>query len=173
MWRNKKGISPIVGVILVVAMTVLLAAIAWTYLSGMTSSPGKVYMVQANVKHSDPQVIRVSFVGKDLKEVYKVQFIGSNKDGDPLYWNVSTPTYNPGMSNITKDNTTYVFNGTDDSNTNPTYYDSSSKTTYFDCRLHQTFTFYTYNATDGATNRLKIVVTFRDGTEQTLFDQTI
>ena len=36
--RDKKGISPIVGVILVVAMTVLLAAIAWTYMSRLATS---------------------------------------------------------------------------------------------------------------------------------------
>ena len=176
MLKDRKGISPIIGVILVVAMTVLLAVIAWTYLGGLTTSPGKAYMVQADVKHSDPGRITVSFVGKDLNEVYKVQFIGSNNTNGILYWNVSTPTYNTGMSGPTVTNTTFVFNGTDDTNFDVTNADTSDPTNgivYFDCRLHPTFTFYTMNATEGATNKLKIVVTFRDGTEQTVFDQTI
>jgi len=42
-------------VILVVAMTVLLAVIAWTYMSGMVSSPGKAYIVQPVVTKEAPE----------------------------------------------------------------------------------------------------------------------
>ncbi len=62
MWTNKKGISPIVGVILVVAMTVLLAAIAWTYMSGMVSSPGKQYQVGMKVERT-ANGLTITYVG--------------------------------------------------------------------------------------------------------------
>ena len=104
MWRNKKGISPIVGVILVVAMTVLLAAIAWTYLSGMTSSPGKVYQVAvkaqrvANTTSTDLSDIIVTYVGgPDQNKVTQlcVNFIGANSSNITANPNPQvTPTNN-------------------------------------------------------------------------------
>ncbi|WP_457549543.1 archaellin/type IV pilin N-terminal domain-containing protein [Archaeoglobus sp.] len=85
MWGNRKGISPIVGVILVVAMTVLLAAIAWTYLSGMTSNPGKVYQVAVKAQRvangtSYSDIIVTYIGGPDQSKVTQlcVNFIGAN-----------------------------------------------------------------------------------------------
>ncbi len=87
MWRDKKGISPIVGVILVVAMTVLLAAIAWTYMSGMVSNPGKVYQVAVkaqrvgNTTNTSFSDVIVTYVGgPDQSKVVKlcIDFVGVN-----------------------------------------------------------------------------------------------
>lgn len=84
MLKDRKGISPIIGVILVVAMTVLLAVIAWTYMSGMVSSPGKAYMVQPIVTKEAPEKIKVRFEGKDVAKIYKVDSTGSSNGTDEL-----------------------------------------------------------------------------------------
>jgi flagellin-like protein len=73
MWKDKKGISPIVGVILVVAMTVLLAAIAWTYLSGMSTPAGKIYKVSLKVERNQNNIVVTILGGPDVSKLTRVE----------------------------------------------------------------------------------------------------
>jgi len=91
MWKDKKGISPIVGVILVVAMTVLLAAIAWTYLGGLATSPGKQYQVGVKVERSVGKIIITYIGGPDQDKVTGLRVtIDEQLDGNPEVNNDNT-----------------------------------------------------------------------------------
>ena len=63
MLKDRKGISPIIGVILVVAMTVLLAVIAWTYLGGFTTTTPKQYLVSAKASENASGWITITYTG--------------------------------------------------------------------------------------------------------------
>ncbi len=175
MLKDRKGISPIIGVILVVAMTVLLAVIAWTYMSGMVTSPGKAYMVQPVVTKEAPNTIKVRFEGKDVPEIYKVDFTGSRNDTSTIntwYLYNGSYVYNDTAAtnkiNVTPNEptanlgqaTAFTFGDTTESGTNATI---RTKQT-----LHPSYVFITKQATPGArTNTIIITVTFKDGTTQT------
>ena len=60
---DSKGVSPIVGIILAVAITVLLAAIAWTYLGGFTTTAPKMYSVAAKAEERPDGTIRIMYTG--------------------------------------------------------------------------------------------------------------
>ncbi len=178
MLRNKKGISPIVGVILVVAMTVLLAAIAWTYMSGMVSNPGKAYIVQPFITKQNPNIIEVRFEGKDVSQIYKVDFSGSTNNsgsgqidswillanGEYYYNNSGTvdTTTNMTKALISNKAPVKVFSFGESSNSVSNGHMKLS----FD--MQQSFTFITNQATPEAnSNRIMITVMFKDGTTQT------
>jgi len=172
MLKDRRGISPIIGVILVVAMTVLLAVIAWTYMSGMVSSPGKAYMVQPIVTKEAPEKIKVRFEGKDVPEIYKVDFAGSRNDTDEInVWVLYNGTkyiyYNGTGYNETDDypndaRTCKAFTFGEDTTD---YSDETIKTTQ---TLHTSYDFITKQATPTAqSNTVKITITFKDGTTQT------
>ena len=60
---DSKGVSPIVGIILAVAITVLLAVIAWTYLGGFTTTSPKMYSVAAKAEERPDGTIRIMYTG--------------------------------------------------------------------------------------------------------------
>ena len=60
---DSKGVSPIVGIILAVAITVLLAVIAWTYLGGFTTTSPKTYFVGAKATENPEGLISITYVG--------------------------------------------------------------------------------------------------------------
>ncbi len=183
MLRNKKGISPIVGVILVVAMTVLLAAIAWTYMSGMVSNPGKTYIVQPVVTKENPDRVVVRFEGKDVSEIYKVDFSGStNGTGGKLVWilynnskliwhdrdnNVSTTLdYSKLYIAIKNATNTTAFTFGETTIPGPTTTDNG-KTIKTTETLIPSFKFIGKIATPEAqSNTIMITITFKDGTTQ-------
>ena len=177
MLKDRKGISPIIGVILVVAMTVLLAVIAWTYLGGMMTSPGKAYIVQPIVTKESPNVIKVRFEGKDVIEVYKVDFSGStNGDNNPINnWTLydgsqyiygnNTGSYNESDTYPNDFNNTYGSKAFTFGETDPDYDAGTVETTL---TLQSYYIFKTNQATsDPASNTIMITVTFKDGTTQT------
>jgi flagellin-like protein len=92
MWKDKKGISPIVGVILVVAMTVLLAAIAWSYMSGMISSPGKQYQVGMKVERTANGITITYVGGPDQDKVRSLGILVVNASNTNYWWNGSWQT---------------------------------------------------------------------------------
>ena len=96
MLKDKKGISPIVGVILVVAMTVLLAAIAWTYLGGLASSgPSRVYQVGVTVKQIDRDTITITYIGgADKDKLIELRFRGINQTGGNMRFYAAYPQIN-------------------------------------------------------------------------------
>lgn len=182
MLKDRKGISPIVGVILVVAMTVLLAAIAWTYMSGMVSSPGKTYIVSPIVQKENPDRIIVRFEGKDVAEIYKVDFTGSkngtDKDLEWILYNNSKLIWSDGddantsldyselptaIGNV-KNSTAFTFGETI---TTPSY-DNTTKTIKTPYTLLPSYKFIGVIATpQSQSNTVMITVTFKDGTTQT------
>jgi flagellin-like protein len=62
--KDEKGISPIVGAILVVAMTIMLAVAAWSYLGNLAATPSsKVYQVVAKATENNTGWITVTYLG--------------------------------------------------------------------------------------------------------------
>ncbi len=55
IWRNEEGVSPVIAVILMVAITVVLAAVLYVMVSGMLGSTGTTPTVSMNW-NEDPEV---------------------------------------------------------------------------------------------------------------------
>ena len=63
MRKNEDAVSPVVGVILMVAITVVLAAIIAAFVFGMGSSIKKTYMVAATATQTNATNIRIVYQG--------------------------------------------------------------------------------------------------------------
>ena len=87
--KSRKGISPIVGVILVVAMTVLLAANAWTNLGGLATSPGKQYQVGMKVERTANGIVITYIGGPDQDKVTSLGILVVNTSNTSWWWNGS------------------------------------------------------------------------------------
>jgi len=131
--KDEKGVSPIVGVILVVVMTVMLAIIAWNYLGGLTSTgPGKMYSVAAKAERSsNGEYVTVTYEGgPDARLVKNVIVTARFMNGTPV------PPSPVNLGNKTGNFTTFYV---------------------------------------GSNNMVHVTVTatFKDGTNQTIFDRDI
>ena len=176
MWRNKKGISPIVGVILVVAMTVLLAAIAWTYLGGFTKTSPKTYQVAVKVRETlvengKHRIVITYLGGPDQDKVVQLEFIGTNSSNKPMKFKVEGSNMDIKEDLKIKVDTVvngkYVlkyFNGTSWVNVS----DNTFETDYIPLGV----TVYSDNGTAGK-DHIIVNALFSDGTEQTLYDDYI
>jgi len=61
--RDEDAVSPVIGVILMVAITVILAAVIAAFVFGMGSSLSKQYVVVATVSQISSEKIDVTFAG--------------------------------------------------------------------------------------------------------------
>jgi len=84
--RDEDAVSPVIGVILMVAITVILAAVIAAFVFGMGSSLSKQYVVAATVSQISSDKIDITYAG--------------GPDHDALsYLNI---TVTPGGTNVTK-----------------------------------------------------------------------
>lgn len=61
--KNEEAVSPVIGVILMVAITVILAAVIAAFVFGMAGNISKTKVVAATVQQVDAQTITVTFQG--------------------------------------------------------------------------------------------------------------
>ena len=158
MLRDRNGISPIVGVILVVAMTIMLGIIAWNYLGEMASGgPSRVYQVGVVAKQIEAEKISVTYVGgPDKDKLVELRFSGVNSSGKDMSFYLVQDASNTARLLIV--NTSGVFNETG-------HKFKSEEYQYIPIGLEVR----TNNATLGR-DHVVVVAVFSDGTEQIIYD---
>ena len=184
MWKDRKGISPIVGVILVVAMTVMLGIIAWNYLGGMASSgPSKVYQVGVTVKQIEADKISVTYVGgPDKDKLVELRFSGVDSNGNAMefYWVKNTTA----KADVLYVKTDEILAGTNKYliNTSGVYEYNTTSKSWKKLGDSPTWGGYSYIPvglevrTDDATagrDHVIVIAVFSDGTEQTIYDDYV
>jgi len=85
--RDEDAVSPVIGVILMVAITVILAAVIAAFVFGMGSSLSKQYVVACTVSQISSEKIDVTYAG--------------GPDADALSYLNVTVTSGDGTSNVT------------------------------------------------------------------------
>jgi flagellin-like protein len=143
MLKDKKGISPIVGVILVVAMTVLLAAIAWSYMSGMISSPGKQYQVGMKVERTTEGLMITYVGGPDQDKVSRVNVTIQRLDNNS-WWNENSTSWSANRVENDLGNT-----------------------------VGSTISITGANFNSNTRYHVVAIATFRDGTKQVIYDSVV
>jgi len=61
--KTDEAVSPVIGVVLMVAITVILAAVVSTYVFGMTSNVPRTYVVAATFQPIDDDHIEITYNG--------------------------------------------------------------------------------------------------------------
>jgi flagellin-like protein len=98
VWKNKKGVSPVIATILMVAITVVLAAVLYVMVMGMMSGPGNTPKSVGLVAHLSADgttwTVDVTSVSGDIYNNKIVPAI-INKDGTrnltvTIYYNSTT-----------------------------------------------------------------------------------
>jgi len=78
MWRkDEKAVSPVIGVILMVAITVILAAVIASFVFGMGSNVKKTYVVSATASQQGSNIVVTYQGGPDHQSVDSLT-IGGN-----------------------------------------------------------------------------------------------
>ena len=111
--KNDDAVSPVIGVILMVAITVILAAVIAAYVFGMGSNVSKQYMVGAVISQiSDSQIDITYLGGGDASYVDYITVMIMTSDGieiPPEYFNGSNGGLEPdGLADIEPGSTTIV-----------------------------------------------------------------
>jgi flagellin-like protein len=120
--KNEDAVSPVIGVILMVAITVILAAVVAAYVFGMGSGVNKQYMVGAVITQISNSQIDITFMGgPDAGAVDYIEIHVTTSDGIVVpthYFNGSNtnnpepdglPDVGPGSTSIVSSNNfTYV-----------------------------------------------------------------
>ena len=85
--KNEDAVSPVIGVILMVAITVILAAVIAAFVFGMAGNVQKTKVVAAHATQSGTQVIVTWDGGQDNAQVaaYYVSVDGALQDADVGY----------------------------------------------------------------------------------------
>ena len=140
--NNDKGITPVIGEILLIAIVVIIGAVIASYISGMSGNLNKTYLIGTSAKQIDSDTIDITYFGGTDSDLL-------------LYLNVSVrgSFYADNNWNISEQNT---FNG---SGVTPiptgsvvSLYDNSS----------------TYITSES--DRVLIIANFVDGTKQVVLD---
>ena len=95
--NNNKGISPVIGEIMLIAIVVILATVIASYISGMGGNLNRMYIIGTSANQIDSDIIDITYFG--------------GKDSDyVLYLNVSVRSsfYADNSWNLSEQNT---FNG--------------------------------------------------------------
>jgi flagellin-like protein len=78
-WRNEEAISPVIGTILLIAITVILAAVIAMYVFGMPANVTKTNIVAATARPDTTGVILVTYQGgKDDDAMSSLDIIAPN-----------------------------------------------------------------------------------------------
>ena len=84
-FMDEEAVSPVIGVILMVAITVILAAVIAAFVFGMGGSLKKTYVVAATATQTTGDLIEVTFSGgPDTDLVAYFNVTGTNSAGDNL-----------------------------------------------------------------------------------------
>ena len=94
--KNNEAVSPVIGVILMVAITVILAAVIAAYVFGVGSSVPRQYVVGATVTQvTDSQIDVTYFGGPDSASVDYIMVNVKPADGAPLIAEIFNGTSTP------------------------------------------------------------------------------
>ena len=77
--KDEEAVSPVIGVILMVAITVILAAVIAAFVFGMGSTLQKQYLVTASATQTDTDEVQVTFTGGPDAE--SVRYLNVSIDG--------------------------------------------------------------------------------------------
>jgi flagellin-like protein len=105
MYKRDDAVSPVIGVILMVAITVILAAVIAAFVFGMAGNVQKTKNVAFTVERSSSvttQIIVTCQGGKDIGDVSSVAVQIDGKDGRAGPTKVGSYTYNGPASNSSK-----------------------------------------------------------------------
>lgn len=95
--KNDNAVSPVIGVILMVAITVILAAVIAAFVFGMTGPINKTKIVAITLSQIDEKTVTImNMGGQDAGELSKIRISGDTLaiPADDLGMNVgSTDTY--------------------------------------------------------------------------------
>ncbi len=78
MARNEDAVSPVIGVILMVAVTVILAAVIAAFVFGMSGSMQKTKVVAATAQNLDGNIIVTYQGGQDAPSVVNITATGAD-----------------------------------------------------------------------------------------------
>lgn len=102
--QNEEAVSPVIGVILMVAITVILAAVIAAFVFGMAGNISKTYSVAATASHTTPggdQTVAVTYQGgPDASEVSSLSWLVNGVKGETLGTSVGSSAIN-GTGNVT------------------------------------------------------------------------
>lgn len=83
--KNEDAVSPVIGVILMVAITVILAAVIAAFVFGMAGNIQKTKVVTATVARVDGDTISVTFQGgQDAGSLKAITFTAQEPDGTDI-----------------------------------------------------------------------------------------
>jgi flagellin-like protein len=153
--RDEDAVSPVIGVILMVAITVILAAVIAAFVFGMGSSLSKQYVVACTVSQISSEQIDVTYAGgPDADAVNFINVTITANGGNTFYTS---------LGNATSTNSPTV--GSTASIKIPTPAYATGLTTY------STIETTTTNTTEFAQrDHVVITATFLDGTKQVILD---
>ena len=84
MWRkDEKAVSPVIGVILMVAITVILAAVIASFVFGMGSNVKKTYVVSATAAQQGDDILVTYQGGPDHQSVTSINVTTCGNDNTP------------------------------------------------------------------------------------------
>ena len=78
---NEKGVSPVIGVILMVAITVILAAVIASFVFGMGTSVKRTYNVAVTAVQSGSNVIVTLAGGPDVPSLSEISVTCTSSEG--------------------------------------------------------------------------------------------
>ena len=149
--NNEEAVSPVIGVILMVAITVILAAVIAVFVFGMASDVQTTKTVAATAKQSGTDIIVTYQGGPDASKVTKVSIVPYSSTGA-----VETGKTVTGTEIVTgQTNATTAANGTWWDNPEPG------------------FTMTIAGVGTSAQERIVITAEFDDGTTQVLLDKLL
>ena len=96
--KNEDAVSPVIGVILMVAITVILAAVIAAFVFGMAGNISKTKVVAATVQQPDATHIVVTYQGGQDAQT----FSGANVTVTPSTGTLTAAAYNPNDGTIGK-----------------------------------------------------------------------
>jgi archaeal type IV pilus assembly protein PilA len=92
--KNDEAVSPVIGVILMVAITVILAAVIAAFVFGMSGNISKTKIVAVTAQQPDAQHITVTYQGGQDAQSFSYGNVSVSPSGVPS----CTVTYNNGTS---------------------------------------------------------------------------
>ena len=87
---DEKGVSPVIGVILMVAATIVIAAVVMGMLGGF-SPPKRAYSISVTATQEGDDIIVTYNGGPDQALVSKLIFSGTDSNGNTITWDNPQP----------------------------------------------------------------------------------
>lgn len=157
--KDEKAVSPVIGVILMVAITVILAAVIASFVFGMGSSVKKQYTVSVTAAQDGDNLSVTIQGGPDIQSLVAMKVTVTNSSETNYFWANASSDYLAPNS----DDPTDWGNVTDSDK--PSWYDSAS-TAFSVGKVLKT----QLGIMTSERDHVVIVGRFADGTEQVLLD---